>query len=68
MTSMKRIVVSNQCSVQEWLLSKAVVDLVRIYTYCSGDDADDDVSKHLDTMVEERGNLPDPENLCSNLL
>ena len=42
--------------------------LVRIYTYCSGDDADDDVSKHLDKMVEERGNSPDAENLRSNLL
>ena len=44
------------------------MDLVQIYTYCSGGDADDDVSKHLDTMVEERGNLPDAENLRSNLL
>ena len=44
------------------------MDLVRIYTYCSGDTADDDVSKHLDTMVEERGNSPDAENLRSNLL
>ena len=44
------------------------MDLVRIYNYCSGDTADDDVSKHLDTMVEERGNSPDAENLLSNLL
>ena len=42
--------------------------MVRIYTYCSSDDADDDVSMHLDTMVEERGNSPDVENLRSNLL
>ena len=57
LTSMKRIVgsiVLNQCSGKEWLLSEAIVDLVWIYTYCLGDDADDDVSKHLDTMVEER--------------
>ena len=40
----------------------------RIYIYCSGDDADDDVSKHLDILVEERGNYPDAENLCSDLL
>ena len=26
------------------------------------------MSNHLDTMVEERGNLPDAENLRSNLL
>ena len=44
------------------------MDLVQIYTYCSGGDADDDVSKHFDTMVEERDNLPDAENLRSNLL
>ena len=43
------------------------MDLVRIYNYCSGDDACD-VTKHLDTMVEERGNSPDAENLRSNLL
>ena len=44
------------------------MDLVWIYTYCSGEDADDDVSKHLDTMVEERGKSKDAENLHSNLL
>ena len=61
-TSMKRIIgsiVLNQWSGKKWLLSEAIVDLVRIYTYCSGDEADDDVSKHLDTMVEDRGNSPD---------
>ena len=53
-TSMKRIVgriFLNQCSGKEWLLSEATMNLVRIYTYCSGDNADDDVSKRLDTMV-----------------
>ena len=44
------------------------MDLVWIYTYCSGGNADDDVSKHLDTMVENRGDLPETENLRSNLL
>ena len=44
------------------------MDLVRIYNYFSGDDADDDVSKSLDIMVEEIGNSPDAENLRSNLL
>ena len=54
-TSMKRIVgsiVLHQCSGKEWLLSEATVDLVRIYNYCSGDNTDDYVSKHPDTMVE----------------
>ena len=54
MTSTKRIVgsiVLNQCYGKEWLLSEAIVYLVRIYTYCSGDNTDDDVSKRLDTMV-----------------
>ena len=44
------------------------MDLVRIYTYYSGENSDDDVSEHLDTMVEERSNSPDAENLRSNLL
>ena len=44
------------------------MDMVCIYTYCSGEDADDDVSKYLDTMVEERGNSPDAKNLRSNLI
>ena len=44
------------------------MDLICIYTYCSGNDVDGDVSKHLDTMVEERGNSPDAENLRSKLL
>ena len=55
-TSMKHIfgiTILNQCAGNEWILSEALVDLVRIYTYCSGDDADEDVSKELDTMVEE---------------
>ena len=51
--------VLNQCSSKEWLLSEAIMDLIQNYTYCSGKDASDDVSKHLDTMVEERGNSPD---------
>ena len=70
-TSMKQIIGSiifSQCSGKEWLLSEAIVDLVRIYTYCSGDDADEDVSKQLYTMVENRGKSQDAENLRSNLL
>ena len=54
-TSMNLIVGSiilNQCSCKEWLLSEAIVDLVRIYTYCSGDDANEGVYKHLDAMVQ----------------
>ena len=70
-TRMKRIVdsiVINQCSGKEWLLSEEIVDLVWIYNYCSGDEADNDVTKHLHAMVEERGNSPDADNLRSNLL
>ena len=70
-TSMKRIggrIVLNKCSSNEWLLSEDIVDLLRIYTYFLGDDADDYVSKHLDTIVEGIGNFPDVENLRSNLL
>ena len=69
-TIMKRtvgIIVLNQCSGKEWLLSEAILDLFRIYNYFSSDDVDD-VTKHLDTMVEERGNSLDSENLHSKLL
>ena len=55
LTSMKRIIgriILNQCSGKEWILSVAIVDLVWTYTYCSDDDVNEDVSKHLDTMVE----------------
>ena len=48
MTSIKRIfgsITLNQCSGKECLLSEAIVDLVWIYTYCSGNGADDNVSK-----------------------
>ena len=70
-TRMKRIIVSiiiNQFYGKKWLLSEAILDLVRIYNYFSGDDADDDVTKHLNTMVKERDILPDTEKMCSNLL
>ena len=43
------------------------MDLVRIYNYFSGDNVDD-VTQHLDKMVEERCNSPDVENLRSDSL
>ena len=43
------------------------MDLVQIYNYFSDDNADD-VTEHLDKIVEEIGSSPDAENLCSNLL
>ena len=43
------------------------MDMVWIYNYFAGDNTDD-VTKHLDIMVEEIGNSPDAENLRSNLL
>ena len=55
LSSMKRIIgriILNQCSGKEWLLSEAIVDLVYTYTSCSDDDANEDVSKQLDSMVE----------------
>ena len=70
-TIMNRIIdsiVLDKCSSKEWILSEAIVDLVRIYNYLSGDCAYNEVTKHLDTMVEERSNSPDAENLHSNLL
>ena len=42
--------------------------MVWIYNYWSGDDADEDVSKHLDAMVEERGRSQAAEKLRRNWL
>ena len=58
MTRMKHIIGSiilNLCSGKERLLSEAILDLVLIYTYCSGENSNDDVSKRLDAMLEIRG-------------
>ena len=46
------------------------MDLVWIYTYTyfSGDDADEHVSKQIDAMVEDRGNSQAAEILHMNLL
>ena len=71
MSSMKRIVGSiilNKCYGKEWILSEYFVDLVRISTYCLGEDDNEDVSKLIDAMVEEKGNLQAVENLCMNLI
>ena len=71
MTSTNHIVGSiilDQCSGEEWLLSETIADLVQIYTYYSGDNSNEDVSKHLDKIAEERCNWQDAENLRRNLL
>ena len=44
------------------------MDLVHIYTYCSGDNVDEYVYKRIGAMVEERGNSQAAENLNRNLL
>ena len=52
---MKRTIVSiilNQFYGKKWLLSEAIIDLVRIYTYFSGEDSNEDVSKWINTMVK----------------
>ena len=61
-------IIFNQCSGKEWLLSESIMDLVWIYTYCSGDDADAGVSKQIYAMVEDRGNLQAVEKIRRNLL
>ena len=69
--SMESIVGSNilnQCSGKKWLLSESIMDIVQIYTYCAGESENEDVSKHLDAKVEERGNSQAVENLPKDLL
>ena len=43
------------------------MDLVWIYTYCSGDASDEYVSKTIDAIVEERFKPKYADNLSSNL-
>ena len=61
-------IILNKCYGKECLLSEAIVDLVRIYTYFLCDNSNEDVSKHLDAMVEEIGNSQAVDNLRRNLL
>ena len=49
-------IIINQCSGKECILSEAIVNMVWIYNYISGNNVDKDVYKRLDEMGEERGN------------
>ena len=54
------IIVKNQASGEKWLISEAIVDTVRVYIYCSGDEVDEVeevLNVKLDQMVEEKGSL-----------
>ena len=71
MTTMKPIVgiiILNQYYGKELILSDSIVYMFWIYTYCSGGNINEDVSKHLATIVEDRGNSQDADNLLINLL
>ena len=46
-------IVKEKASGGKWLIYEAVVDIVRIYIYCSGDDVDDFLKLEFYQMVEE---------------
>ena len=46
-------IVTNQASCGKWLISEAIVDTVRVYIYCSGDELDEVLKAGLGHMVEE---------------
>ena len=55
--TMRKIVgsiVKNQASGGKWLISEAIVDTVRVYIYCYGDEVDDVLKVELEQMVEEQ--------------
>ena len=57
MKTMQKIfggIIKNQTSGGKWLVSEAIMDTVRVYVYCSGDDVDDLTKVELDHIVEEQ--------------
>ena len=69
-TTMRLIVgsiVKHQASDGKWLISEAIVDNVRVYIYCSGDDVDEVLNGDLDQMVEEKYGLGESRHLMRNL-
>ena len=41
-------IVKNQDSVGKWLISEAILDTVRVYIYCSGDEVDEVLKAELE--------------------
>ena len=68
--TMRRIVgsiVKNQTSGDKWLVSEAIVDTMRVYKYCSGDELDEVLKLKLDKIVEEQNGSGYAKQLLSNL-
>ena len=50
-------IVKNQASGGMWLISEEIVDTVRVYIYCSGDEVDKVFKVDLEKMAEEKDGL-----------
>ena len=60
-------IIKNQSSGGKWLVSEVIVDNVRVYIYCSGDEMDEVLKVELEKMVEEQYGLAEAINLRRNL-
>ena len=48
-------IVKNQASCGKWLISEEITDTVKVYIYCSGDEADESLEVELEQIVETQG-------------
>ena len=60
-------IVKKHASVGNWLKSEAIVDTVRVYIYCYGDELDEVLKVELDQMVENQDGLAQARQLKMNL-
>ena len=60
MMTMRRIIgsiVKKQSSGGKWLISEKIVDTMRLYIYCSGDEVDEVFNAEMENMANEQDGL-----------
>ena len=60
MTTMRQIVgsiVKNKASGGKWLIIEEIVDTMRLYIYCSGDEVDEVFNAEMENMANEQDGL-----------
>ena len=60
-------IVKNQASGGKWLISEEITDTVKVYIYCSGDEADAFLMAELDQLIEYKDGLAEDRQLIRNL-
>ena len=60
-------IVKYQASGGKCLISESIVDTVRVYIYCSGDELDEFLKVELDQMLEEKNVLVEARQPRRNL-